>query len=104
MTRLCHIFAILAFAFALLTGAVGGAMAHAGATDHHGSHQAPGHANPHKATPALAAPCCPAAEAPAKHVITVTVRTVETSWHPRPEHTPSARAVAPEPHPPKTAL
>jgi len=113
MKRLGHIFAVLAFAFALLMGAAGGAMAHVdahgGAMDHHGSHHAPSPSAPsqsdhHKAALAIAATCCPAAEAPAKHTITVVVTTVETSWHPRPEYIPSARDIAPEPHPPKTRL
>jgi hypothetical protein len=113
MKRLTHIFAVLAFAFALLTGAAGGAVAHVdahgGSTGHHGAHHAPTPSAPlqhdhHQTAPAVAATCCPAAEAPAKHAIAVSVTTVETSWHPRPVYVPNARDVAPEPPPPKPAL
>ncbi len=113
MKRLGHIFAVLAFAIALLTGAAGGAMAYVvtygGAMDHHGSHHAPAPSAPpqhdhHKAALAVAATCCPAAEAPAKHVITLSVTTVETSWHPRPDYVPNARDITPDTPPPKTSL
>lgn len=110
MKRFAHIVAVLAFAFALLMGAAGGAMAHAGpdhgSMDHHGSHHspAPSHEDSHKAALVIVAPCCPAAEAPAGNAITVTVTMAETVWHPRPEYMPGARDIAPEPPPPKTRL
>jgi len=110
MTRLGHLFAVLAFAFALLTGAAGGALAqHGTRMDHHGGHHPPPHSAPlhgdsHKAALTLAVYCCPAAEAPAKHAVAVPVTLVDVSWHPRSEYLPNARAVAPEPPPPKTAL
>lgn len=66
MTRSGHILAGLLFAFALLFGAVGGAMAHmdlqAGPSDHHHGETREGL---HKAALTMAASCCPAAEAPA---------------------------------------
>jgi hypothetical protein len=113
MKRLGHIFAVLAFAFVLLMGAVGGAMAHVtahvGPMDHHGSQHTPSHSIPsqgdtHKAALVVVAPCCPAAEAPADHVITVSIRTLETSWHPRPVYVPNARDIAPDTPPPKTSF
>lgn len=113
MKRLGHIFAVLAFAIALLVGAAGGAMAHAGAhdgpMDHHGSHHSPAPSAPlghdhHKAALAVAATCCPAAEVPAKHVIAVSETVVEASWPPRPDYIPNARDIAPDTPPPKTFL
>ncbi|HYH20399.1 MAG TPA: hypothetical protein VD995_17475 [Azospirillum sp.] len=111
MKRSGHIVAVLAFAFALLMGAAGGAMAHAGpdhhgSPGHHGSHHspAPSHEDPHKAALVIVAPCCPAAEAPAGSVLTVTVTMAETAWHPRPECIPGTRGIVPEPPPPKTHL
>ncbi len=113
MKRLAHICAVLAFAFALLTGAVGGAMAHAdahvGSMDHHGSRQAPSssapsHGNSHKAALVIAAPCCPAAEAPADQAITVPLITVAMPWHPRPDYVPNARDITPDTPPPKPRL
>jgi len=111
MKRLGHILAILAFAFALLTGAAGGAVAHVnspvGSTEHHGSHHSPSAPSPgdhHKAALAVAATCCPAAEAQADHTVAVPMTSVETSWHPRAESIPNARGIAPEPPPPKTRL
>jgi len=109
MKRFGPIIAVLAFAFALLVGAAGGALAQGDSMDHHGSHHPPSHSVPspgdsHKAALAVVAPCCPAAEAPADHVITVTLAMTETSWHPRPENIPGARDIAPEPYPPKPRL
>lgn len=109
MKRFSHIVAVLAFAVALIVGAAGGAMAHAGmdhhgAVDTHGSHHSSGHDGPHKAALTIVAPCCPAAEAPAGHVVAVAVTMTETAWHPRPAHIPGARAIAPEPPPPKAIL
>jgi hypothetical protein len=109
MKRLGHIFAVLAFAFVLLMGAAGGAMAHVGLMDHHGSHHTPSdsvpsHGGAHKVAFVVMAPCCPAAEIPAKHAVTVVMTTVQISWHPRPEYIPGARNITPEPPPPKTSL
>ncbi|PWC47889.1 hypothetical protein TSA6c_15385 [Azospirillum sp. TSA6c] len=113
MKRLGHIFAVLAFAFALLMGAAGGAMAHVdtpvGSMDHHGSHHAPSPSTPsqtdhHKAAIAVAATCCPAAEAPARHTITLSLMVTEASWHPRADYIPNARDIAPDTPPPKTSL
>jgi hypothetical protein len=112
MKRLGHIFAILAFAFALLIGAAGGAMANvdmaAGSTGHHGSHHAPPPSAPsqshHKAALAVAATCCPAAEAPARHTVSIPVTMVEASWHPRADFAPNARDITPDTPPPKTSL
>ena len=113
MKRLGHIFAVLVFAFALLMGAAGGAMAHVdahgGSMDHHSSHHAPSpsapsHSDTHKAALVVVAPCCPAAEAPRGHTITLSVTTVETSWHPRADYIPNARDIAPDTPPPKTSL
>lgn len=109
MKRLGHTFAVLAFAFALLTGAAVGAMAHVdaygGAMDHHvPAPSAPSQHDHHKAVLAVAAACCPAAEALAKHVITLLVTTVETSWHSRPDCAPNARDITPDTPPPKTSL
>ncbi|HYD71461.1 hypothetical protein [Azospirillum sp.] len=114
MKRFGHIVAVLAFAFALVMGAAGGAMAHAGpdhgAMDHHGSHHAPApphgdsHGDPNRAALTVVAPCCPAAEAPAGSIVTVAVTMARAVWHPRPEYTPGARDIAPEPPPPKTSL
>ncbi|KAA0679467.1 hypothetical protein [Roseomonas genomospecies 6] len=112
MKRLGHIFAVLVFAFALLVGAAGGAMAHVDAhgrsVDHSSHHMpsptAPSHGDSHKAALVVVAPCCPAAEAPTGHAITVSVTTVETSWHPRPDYVPNARDITPDTPPPKTSL
>lgn len=113
MTRLGHILAVLAFAFALLVGAAGGAMAHGDALgapmDRHGSHHAPAPSAPlpldhHKAALAIAATCCPAAEAPSREAVAAPTTTVAVAWTPRPVHTPDARTVAPEPPPPKPGL
>ncbi|MFC5310893.1 hypothetical protein [Azospirillum rugosum] len=113
MKRLGHILAILAFAFALLTGAAGGAVAHVdspvGSAEHHGSHHAPSPSAPspgdhHKAALAVAATCCPAAESQADHAVAVPMTLVETSWHPWAAYIPNARDIAPEPRPPKTRL
>ncbi|XJO10736.1 hypothetical protein ACHMW5_34505 [Azospirillum melinis] len=117
MKRLGHIFAILAFGFALLMGAVGGAMATvgaqvdmpAGSMGHHGSHHAPPASAPsqndhHKAALAVAATCCPAAEAPARHTVSIPVTMVETSWHPQAGFVPNARDITPDTPPPKTSL
>ena len=113
MKRLGHICAVLAFAFALLMSAAGGAMAHVdtpvGSMDHHGSHHAPSPAAPsqadhHKAAIAVAATCCPAAEAPARHTVTISVTAVEASWYPRADYIPNARDIAPDTPPPKTSL
>jgi len=109
MTRLSHIVAVLAFVFALIMGAAGGAMAHVASPDHHGSHHPPTHETPvhgdsHKAALVLVAPCCPAAEAPASHAIAVSERTVAITWTSRAEYVPGARDITPEPPPPKTAL
>ncbi|HEY0835159.1 MAG TPA: hypothetical protein VGE72_14740 [Azospirillum sp.] len=117
MKRLGHIVAVLAFAFALLMGAAGGAVAHAGPADHHGSghgsrhgsHHAPADPVPaqgdsHKVALTVVAPCCPAAEAPARHIVSVTVTTVRVSWNPRPEPVPAVRAITPDTPPPKTTL
>jgi hypothetical protein len=109
MKRSSHIFAVLVFALALLMGAAGGAMAQVGSMNHHGSHHAPSDSVPshdasHKAALVVVAPCCPAAEAPAKHIITVVFTTVCVSWNPNPERVSGARDITPEPHPPKTAL
>lgn len=108
MQRLGHIVTVLAFAFALVLGAAGGAMAQVASMDHHGSHHAPSPPAPslddtHKAA-LVVAPCCPAAEAPASHAVTVTVTIVHVSWTPRPEYVPGARDITPEPPPPKTSL
>jgi hypothetical protein len=109
MKRLGHIFAVLAFAFALLMGAAGGAMAHAGSMDHHGSSHAPSDSSPahdgsHKAALVVVAPCCPAAEVTMGHAITVPVTWTEASWQARPEDIPGVRDITPEPPPPKTRL
>ncbi|CAO3403938.1 hypothetical protein [Azospirillum palustre] len=116
MKRLGHIFAILAFVFAILVGAAGGAMANvgahvdtpAGSTGHHGSHHAPppspSQSDHHKAALAVAATCCPAAEAPARHSVSIPVTMVETSWHPRAGFVPNARDITPDTPPPKTSL
>ncbi|WP_137141082.1 hypothetical protein [Azospirillum brasilense] len=112
MTRAGHIFAVLAFAFALLVGAASGAMAHVeahgGPIDHRSHHapspSTPSHGDSHKAALVVVAPCCPAAEAPADHVVAVAVTMVETSWHPRPDYAPNARDIAPDTPPPKTVL
>lgn len=109
MTRLGHIFAVLAFAFALLVGAAGGAMAHVeahgGLIDHRSHHRpSPSTGDTHKAALVVVAPCCPAAEAPADHVVSIAVTTVETSWHRRPDYAPNARDIAPDTPPPKTVL
>lgn len=109
MNRLGHIVTVLVFAFALVMGAAGGAMARVGSMDHHGSHHPPSHSTPshgdsHKAALTVAATCCPAAEAPAKHAITVTVTTAEVSWNPRSEYIPSVRDITPDTPPPKTSL
>lgn len=116
MKRLGHIFAILAFAFALLMGAVGGAVANvgahvdmpAGSMGHHGSHHTPSPSAPsqshHKAALAVAATCCPAAEAPARHSVAIPVTMVEASWHPRAGFVPNARNITPDTPPPKTSL
>ena len=112
MKRLGHILAILAFVFALLMGAAGGAVANvempAGSTGHHGSHHTPPPSAPsqshHKAALAVAATCCPAAETPVRHSIAIPVTMVEASWHPRAGFVPTARALTPDPPPPKTSL
>ncbi|MBP2312505.1 hypothetical protein [Azospirillum soli] len=111
MKRLGHIFATLAFAFALLMGMAGGAMAHAeahpGAMDHHGTQHAPSaptHGASHKAALVIVAPCCPAAEAPAQHGASIPERVVEASWHPRPSNAPNARDITPDTPPPKSSL
>ncbi|WP_448192890.1 hypothetical protein [Azospirillum sp. sgz301742] len=109
MKRLGHIFAVLAFALALVMGAAGGVMAHDGTMDHQSSHHAPTHQPPvhgdhHKAALLVVAPCCPAAEAPAKAALAAPVTMAEVSWAPRPTHIPDARDIAPEPHPPKSSL
>lgn len=111
MKRLGHIFAILAFAFALLMGAAGGAMAHvdtpAGSMGHHGSHHAPpppSRTDHHKAALAVSATCCPAAEAPARHTVSILVTMVEASWHPQADFVPNARDITPDTPPPKTGL
>lgn len=111
MKRFGHIVAVLAFAFALLMGAAGGALAHvdmhAGTANHHGSHDTSptsSHDASHKAALVIVAPCCPAAEAPDRHAIAVPSAVGEMPWHPRPEYTPGARDVTPEPPPPKTAV
>lgn len=113
MTRLVHIFAVLAFAVALLMGAAGGAMAHVetpvGSMGHHGSHHAPSPSVPsqtdhHKAAIAVAATCCPAAEAPARRGITVAMTVTEASWHPRPDYASNARDITPDTPPPKSSL
>lgn len=112
MKRLGHIFATLAFAFLLLMGAAGGAMAHVdahGGSMDHGSHHLPSPSSPShgdfpKAALLVVAPCCPAAEAPAGHAITVSVTTVETSWHSQPDYVPNARDVTPDTPPPRTSL
>ncbi len=111
MKRLSHIFAILAFAFALLMGAAGGAVANvdmpAGSMGHHGSHHAPprpSRTDHHKAALAVAATCCPAAEAPARHSVAIPVTMVEASWHPRAGFVPNARDITPDTPPPKTSL
>ncbi|HYH40007.1 MAG TPA: hypothetical protein VD860_17430 [Azospirillum sp.] len=110
MKRLGHIFAVLAFAFALLAGAAGGAMAHGEArgtpVDHHGSHHppAPLQQDHHKAALAVAATCCPAAEAPSRDAVAAPTMTALVSWAPRPAPTPDTRILAPEPPPPKPSL
>ncbi|MFP5517849.1 MAG: hypothetical protein ACLGJC_32825 [Alphaproteobacteria bacterium] len=113
MKRLGHIFAILAFGFALLMGVVGGAMAQmdmpAVSMGHHGSHHAPPPSAPsqndrHKAALAVAATCCPAAEAPARHIVSIPVTMVEASWHPQADFVPNARDITPDTPPPKTSL
>ena len=115
MKRLSHIFAILAFAFALLMGAAGGAVANvgahvdmpAGSMGHHGSHHTPpppSQTDHHKAALAVAATCCPAAEAPARHSVSMPVTVVEMSWHPRAGFVPNARDITPDTPPPKTSL
>lgn len=117
MKRLGHIFAILAFTFALLMGAAGGAMATAeahvdmpvGSMGHHGSPHAPPPSAPsrndhHKAALAVAATCCPAAEAPARHSLSIPVTMVEASWHPPVGCVPNARDITPDTPPPKTSL
>lgn len=109
MKRLGPIVAVLAFAFALLMSVAGGATARCGSMDHHGSHLPPSHSVPspsdtQKAALVVMAACCPAVEAPAGQVLTVTLTLTEMPWHPRPEHIPGPRDVAPEPHPPKPRL
>lgn len=117
MKRLGHIFAILAFTFALLMGAAGGAMANvgahvdmpAGSMGPHGSHHAPPSSAPsqsdhHKAALAVAATCCPAAEAPARHTVNIPVTMVEASWYPPAGFVPNARDITPDTPPPKTSL
>ena len=112
MKRLGHILAILAFVFALLMGAAGGAVANvempAGSTGHHGSHHTPPPSAPsqshHKAALAVAATCCPAAETPVRHSIAIPVTMVEASWHPRAGFFPNARDITPDTPPPKTSL
>lgn len=109
MKRLSHIVAVLAFAFALLMGAAGGAVAHDGMVDHHSSHhtpahQAPVHGDHHKAALTVVAPCCPADEAPARATLAAPVMVVAISWAPRPAHIPDMRSIAPEPPPPKSCL
>ena len=111
MKRVGRIVAALVFAFVLMMGALGAASVHAGAhsssMNHHGvehppSPLAPTQGEPHKVALTLAAPCCPAAEAPAGHALTVSVRTVETSWHHQPDFVPNAQDIAPDTPPPKT--
>jgi hypothetical protein len=109
MKRLGHIFAILAFAFALLVGAAGGAMAHVGCKDHHCSDHAPSdsvpaHGSSHKAAVMAVAPCCPAAETRADHAITVPVRTVLVYGIPDLEAMTNSRDITPEAPPPKSRL
>ncbi|KAA0578910.1 hypothetical protein FZ983_16350 [Azospirillum sp. B21] len=105
MKRSGHILAVLLFAFALLFGAVGGAMAHvdmqAGPSDHHHGETRDG---THKAALTVAAPCCPAAEAPATDRLPAPVRWADASWPQRPDYAPDKRAIAPETPPPKSSL
>lgn len=112
MKRLGTIFAMLIFAFVLLMGAAGGAMAHVdahgGAMDHGSnpmpSPSAPSHRESHKAALVVVAPCCPAVEAPTGHAIAVSVTTVEMFWHPQPDYVPNARDITPDTPPPKSSL
>lgn len=113
MKRSGHILAVLLFAFALLFGAVGGAMAHvdmqAGPSDHHHGAPKDGTAGKagngtHKAALTVSAPCCPASEAPATDKLPPPARWADASWPLRPDYAPDRRAIAPETPPPKASL
>lgn len=113
MKRSGYILAVLLFAFALLSGAVGGAMAPVdgppGSSDHHhgGTRDGTGDkagSGAHKATLAVSAPCCPAAEAPVTDRLPPPARWADASWPQRPDYAPDKRGIAPETPPPKTSL
>lgn len=118
MTPFVRLFTALTLIVALLAGAVAGALAaeHGGhmasAAGHSGFHHAalpgsPAHgeaAGHHKGGPAVVAPCCPAAEAPGTLLPAVRLGMEDALWQPGRAWAPDARAIRPEPRPPKPLL
>lgn len=119
MTPFVRLFTAVTLIVALLTGAVAGALAaeHGGhmasAAGHSGFHHAalagaPAHgeaaSHHNKAGPAVVAPCCPAAEAPGSLLPAVRLSMESALWQPGRAWAPDARAISPEPRPPKILL